>query len=174
MKTFTLQSQHKKILADTLTPVSAYLKIRDVFPHSLLLESSDYHANNKNFSYICCNPIASIELKNKQLSIQYPNGECTSETLKADTNIPERIYQFSQQFESEDYPFKFISNGIFGYIAHDAVAHFENLELNQEKVNKHNRKPQKYWNKINQLINNPDDIEQKKETISSLFRLQGK
>ena len=133
MKTFTLQSQHKKILADTLTPVSAYLKIRDVFPHSLLLESSDYHANNKNFSYICCNPIASIELKNKKLTIQYPNGERTSETLKADANIPERIHQFSQQFESEDYPFKFISNGIFGYIAHDAVEHFENLELNQEK-----------------------------------------
>jgi len=133
MKTFTLQSQHKKILADTLTPVSAYLKIRDVFPHSLLLESSDYHANNKNFSYICCNPIASIELKNKKLTIQYPNGERTSETLGADANIPERIYQFSQQFESNDYPFKFISNGIFGYIAHDAVEHFENLELNQEK-----------------------------------------
>ena len=133
MKTFTLQSQHKKILADTLTPVSAYLKIRDVFPHSLLLESSDYHANNKNFSYICCNPIASIELKNKKLTIQYPNGERTSEILGADANIPERIHQFSQQFESNDYPFKFISNGIFGYIAHDAVEHFENLELNQEK-----------------------------------------
>jgi len=133
MKTFTLQSQHKKILADTLTPVSAYLKIRDVFPHSLLLESSDYHANNKNFSYICCNPIASIELKNKKLTIQYPNGERTSETHGADANIPERIHQFSQQFESNDYPFKFISNGIFGYIAHDAVEHFENLELNQEK-----------------------------------------
>ena len=133
MKTFTLQSQHKKILADTLTPVSAYLKIRDVFPHSLLLESSDYHENNKNFSYICCNPIASIELKNKKLTIQYPNGERTSEILGADANIPERIYQFSQQFESNDYPFKFISNGIFGYIAHDAVEHFENLELNQEK-----------------------------------------
>jgi anthranilate synthase component 1 len=133
MKTFTLQSQHKKILADTLTPVSAYLKIRDVFPHSLLLESSDYHANNKNFSYICCNPIASIELKNKKLTIQYPNGERACENLEADVNIPERIHQFSQQFESEDYPFKFISNGIFGYIAHDAVEHFENLELNQEK-----------------------------------------
>ena len=109
------------------------MKIRDVFPHSLLLESSDYHANNKNFSYICCNPIASIELKNKKLTIQYPNGERTSETLGADANIPERIHQFSQQFESNDYPFKFISNGIFGYIAHDAVEHFENLELNQEK-----------------------------------------
>ena len=50
MKRFTLQSEHKKILADTLTPVSVYLKIRDVFPHSLLLESSDYHANNNDFS----------------------------------------------------------------------------------------------------------------------------
>jgi cyclophilin family peptidyl-prolyl cis-trans isomerase len=49
MKIFTLQTEHKKILADTLTPVSAYLKLRDVFPHSLLLESSDYHANNNDF-----------------------------------------------------------------------------------------------------------------------------
>ena len=43
MKRFTLQTKHKKILADTLTPVSVYLRVRDVFPHSLLLESSDYH-----------------------------------------------------------------------------------------------------------------------------------
>ena len=133
METFKLHSQHKKILADTLTPVSAYLKIRDVFPHSLLLESSDYHANNKNFSYICCNPIASIELKNKQLTIKYPDGTSSLEQLKIGTNIPERIHQFSQQFKSKDYPFKFISNGIFGYISHDAVEHFENLELNKQK-----------------------------------------
>jgi anthranilate synthase component 1 len=133
MKTFKLHSQHKKILADTLTPVSAYLKIRDVFPHSLLLESSDYHANNKNFSYICCNPIASIALKNKQLSIHYPDGNVLVESLDENTNIPERINQFSQQFKSEYFPFKFISNGIFGYIAHDAVEHFENLKLNPKK-----------------------------------------
>ena len=73
MKIFSLQTEHKKILADTLTPVSAYLKLRDVFPHSLLLESSDYHANNNDFSYICCNPIASIELKNGILSTIYPD-----------------------------------------------------------------------------------------------------
>jgi anthranilate synthase component 1 len=120
METFKLHSQHKKILADTLTPVSAYLKVRDVFPHSLLLESSDYHANNKNFSYICCNPIASIALKNKKLTIKYPDGTSSSEMLTSSSNVPERIHTFSQQFKSEDYPFKFISNGIFGYIAHDA------------------------------------------------------
>jgi anthranilate synthase component 1 len=133
METFKLHSQHKKILADTLTPVSAYLKVRDVFPHSLLLESSDYHANNKNFSYICCNPVASIALKNKKLTIKYPDGTSSLEMLTSSSNIPERIHTFSQQFKSEDYPFKFISNGIFGYIAHDAVEHFENLELNAEK-----------------------------------------
>ncbi|MDG1263437.1 MAG: anthranilate synthase component I family protein [Flavobacteriaceae bacterium] len=133
METFNLQSQHKKILADTLTPVSAYLKIRDVFPHSLLLESSDYYANNKNFSYICCNPIASITLKNKQLTIHYPSGKILNEILDENTDIAQRIDQFSQQFKSEDYPFKFISNGLFGYIAHDAVEFFENLKLNKEK-----------------------------------------
>ena len=133
MKKFNLKTVHKKILADTLTPVSAYLKLRDVFPHSLLLESSDYHANNNDFSYICCNPIASIELKNGKLSTQYPDGSTTLEEADKNLDIPERIHQFSQQFDSERFPFKFISNGIFGYIAHDAVDRFENITLNKAK-----------------------------------------
>lgn len=133
MKKFALKTEHKKILADTLTPVSAYLKLRDVFPHSLLLESSDYHANNNDFSYICCNPIASIELKNGVLSTHYPDGSSTVEQAEANIDIPERIHQFSQQFDNEHFPFKFISNGIFGYIAHDAVDRFENIELNKAK-----------------------------------------
>ena len=133
MKTFALKTEHKKILADTLTPVSAYLKLRDVFPHSLLLESSDYHANNNDFSYICCNPIASIELKNGTLTTHYPDGSSMVETADTTMDIPERIHQFSQQFDSERFPFKFISNGIFGYIAHDAVDRFENVKLNKTK-----------------------------------------
>ena len=133
MKKFNLKTVHKKILADTLTPVSAYLKLRDVFPHSLLLESSDYHANNNDFSYICCNPIASIELKNGKLSTQYPDGSTTLEEADKNLDITERIHQFSQQFDSERFPFKFISNGIFGYIAHDAVDRFENITLNKAK-----------------------------------------
>ena len=133
MKKFALQTVHKKILADTLTPVSAYLKLRDVFPHSLLLESSDYHANNNDFSYICCNPIASIELKNGVLSTHYPDGSSQIENANESMDIPERIHQFSQQFDTEKFPFKFISNGIFGYIAHDAVDQFENIQLNKNK-----------------------------------------
>ena len=133
MKKIALKTEHKKILADTLTPVSAYLKLRDVFPHSLLLESSDYHANNNDFSYICCNPIASIELKNGVLSTHYPDGSSTVVQAETSMDIPERIHQFSQQFDSERFPFKFISNGIFGYVAHDAVDRFENIDLNKAK-----------------------------------------
>jgi len=133
MKKFALQTEHKKILADTLTPVSAYLKLRDVFPHSLLLESSDYHANNNDFSYICCNPIAWVGLKNKKLSTHYPDGSSQTITVDPTVNIPERIHQFSQQFDSKKFPFKFISNGIFGYIAHDAVDQFENIQLDKAK-----------------------------------------
>ena len=133
MKTFALKTEHKKILADTITPVSVYLKLRDVFPNSLLLESSDYHANNNDFSYICCNPIASIELKNNILTTNFPDKSLEVEKVNSMLDIPERIHKFSQQFESERFPFKFISNGIFGYVAHDAVDRFENIELNKTK-----------------------------------------
>lgn len=133
MKSYSLQSEHKKILADTLTPVSVYLKIRDVFPHSLLLESSDYHANNNDFSYICCNPIASISLQNGKLTTHYPDGSSTCIEVTQETDIPEKIHTFSQQFKTKRFPFKFISNGIFGYIAHDAVEYFEQIELNKDK-----------------------------------------
>ena len=104
-----------------------------MFPHSLLLESSDYHANNNDFSYICCNPIASIELKNNILTTHFPDKSLEVEKVNSMLDIPERIHKFSQQFESERFPFKFISNGIFGYVAHDAVDRFENIELNKTK-----------------------------------------
>ena len=133
MKIFALKTEHKKILADTITPVSVYLKLRDVFPHSLLLESSDYHANKNDFSYICSNPIASIEMKNNKLISQFPDGSSKLEEVDLNMNIPERIHQFSKQFKSKSFPFKFISNGIFGYIAHDAVDRFENIELDKKK-----------------------------------------
>tara|TARA_X000000368_G_scaffold375956_1_gene328694 strand:+ start:56 stop:1459 length:1404 start_codon:yes stop_codon:yes gene_type:complete len=133
MKIFKLKSKHKKILADTLSPVSIYMKIRDVFSNSLLLESSEYNQNNKNFSYVCCNPIASIQIKKNQLITQYPDGKKMIENISKDTSVTDKIHSFSQQFEVKDYPFKFISNGLFGYIGHEAIEYFENIKLNETK-----------------------------------------
>jgi len=132
MKTFSLYTHYKKILADTITPVSIYLKIRDKFPNSILLESSDYHANDNSFSYICFNPIASIKLENDVIEQHYPDG--SSKTNNAlNISVTEEIHKFTQRFKvNSDEDFKFINNGIFGYTAYDAVKYFEDIEISKK------------------------------------------
>ena len=60
MKTFPFRTISKRMLADTITPVSIFLKIRDIYPNSILLESSDYHGNENSYSFICLNPVATF------------------------------------------------------------------------------------------------------------------
>lgn len=133
MKIFSLQTHYKKILADTITPVSIYLKIRDKFPNSILLESSDYHANDNSFSYICCNPIASIEVKNGSIIQQYPDGSTVQEVVNKGAVVDE-IHKFTQRFKVDNtVDFKFINNGIFGYTAYDAVKYFEDIDISQKE-----------------------------------------
>ena len=134
MKTYKLTTHYKKIIADTITPVSVYLKIRDKFPNSLLLESSDYHANDNSFSYICCNPIASIKIENETISTQYPDGSTATIAIDEDTNIPEIVHQFSQQFDCDQNAFKFINNGLFGYTSYDAVRYFESVNITKKSA----------------------------------------
>mgnify|MGYP003640146630 FL=1 len=127
--TYQFKTYHKKILADTVTPVSVYLKIRDRFPNSILLESSDYHANNNSFSYICCNPIASIKVENEVITKQFPDGIIEEIQITPQTNVVDIIDSFSKAFKADDNDYKFINNGLFGYMAYDAVRYFEDVKL---------------------------------------------
>ncbi|SFJ49399.1 anthranilate synthase component I family protein [Olleya namhaensis] len=130
MKTFSLYTHYKKILADTITPVSIYLKIRDKYPNSILLESSDYHANDNSFSYICFNPIASIKVDDTAITQTFPDG---SEMKNKVRNVTEMIHKFTKRFKvKSDEDFKFINNGIFGYTAYDAVKHFEDVQISKK------------------------------------------
>ena len=128
-KTYKLKTHYKKILADTLSPVSIYLKIRDKFPNSMLLESSDYHGNDNSFSYICCNPMASIKIHGNTLTKVFPDS--TKESYRVENNeVTSEIHQFTTQFEIEnDEDFKFINNGLFGYTSYDAVKYFETINI---------------------------------------------
>lgn len=130
---FKLSTTYKKILADTITPVSIYLKLRDKYPNSLLLESSDYHASDNSFSYICCNPIATFKLENDEITTTFPDG--TSNHLAADSSlsIPHEIEKFSRQFKVNASEFKFINNGLFGYLAYDSVRYFEDVTINRKE-----------------------------------------
>ena len=129
---YQFKSHYKKILADTITPVSVYLKIRDRFPNSILLESSDYHANDNSFSYICCNPIASIKIKDETIIEEYPDGKIASKKISPDTDVVKTIHDFSQKFKADDNSFKFINNGLFGYMAYDAVRYFEDVKVTKK------------------------------------------
>ena len=130
MKTFSLYTHYKKILADTITPVSIYLKIRDKYPNSILLESSDYHANDNSFSYICFNPIASIKVDEKAITQTFPDGSTMINKVK---NVTQMIHKFTKRFKvNSDTDFKFINNGIFGYTAYDAVKHFEDITISKK------------------------------------------
>jgi anthranilate synthase component 1 len=129
LKPFKLNTKYKQILADTITPVSVYLKIRDKFPNSLLLESSDYHGSDNSFSYICCNPIASIKIENETIHKTFPDGSFEKIKIDSTIDIPAVIQEFSSQFKSEKNDFKFINNGLFGYISYDAVRYFEKVTI---------------------------------------------
>ena len=129
---YPLKTYYKKILADTITPVSVYLKIRDRFPGSILLESSDYHANDNSFSYVCCNPLASIRVEDDMLYREFPDGKKEESPIGPDTDVPMEIHRFAAAFQVEKNGFKFINNGLFGYMAYDAVRYFEDVEISRK------------------------------------------
>lgn len=131
MKTFKLKTSYKKLLSDTTTPVSIYLRLRDVFPNSILLESSDYYNRENSMSYVCCSPIGGIKLDNDLFHINYPSGERLTKKA-AEIDLGAEIADFRNSFESSfEEEFKFISNGLFGYMTFDTVEKFQNVKLSK-------------------------------------------
>jgi anthranilate synthase component I len=129
MTNYRITTTHKRLLADTLTPVSVYLKLRDRFPNSILLESSDYHGAENSFSYICCSPMASIKAENEVLMEAFPDGSTSETPITKDIHVPARLSSFAGRFEPEQNSFNFISNGLFGYMNYDAVRYYEDIDL---------------------------------------------
>lgn len=129
MSVYHLSTEYKRLLADTTTPVSIYLRLRDVFPNSLLLESSDYHSRENNMSYVCCDPIAGISLNGQVLETKFPDGKQHIQPVQ-EVDLRTAVSAFRRSFRSEgEEDFNFISNGLFGYFTYDTVAHFEDITL---------------------------------------------
>lgn len=54
---YSFKTISKKVMGDLHTPVSIYLKVRDIYPESALLESSDFHGNENSLSFISAPPL---------------------------------------------------------------------------------------------------------------------
>ncbi|SEJ73433.1 anthranilate synthase component 1 [Dyadobacter koreensis] len=133
-KTYSITTRHKKLLADTLTPVSIYLKLRDRFVNTILLESSDYHGNENSFTYICCDPVSSFKLNKDIVTQKYPDGTIDTFTLEKRKDAVQALYGYAQSFISEKSGFPFITNGLFGHMTYDAVTYFEDIEIQPTSV----------------------------------------
>jgi anthranilate synthase component 1 len=133
MKKINIHTKTKTLLADTVTPVSLYLKLRDKYSHCLLLESSDYHGQENSFSYLCFQPIASLIMQEGKVEYQYPQGIIEQASLKGKDAFAQHLQHFLNKFEVESPKIKGLINGLFGYSTFDAVQYMEDLNPNATK-----------------------------------------
>lgn len=132
--TYKLQTRHKKLLADTLTPVNIYLKIRDIFAGSILLESSDYHGHENSLSLICCDPIASFTVNQGEVETTFPDGDVKTVRAATGGQVINQLDLFMKQFEPDQtVSSRHFSAGIFGYISYDAVRYFEDVKIEKRR-----------------------------------------
>ena len=124
---YTFKTISRKVLGDLHTPVSIYLKVRDVYPKSALLESSDFHGNENSLSYIALCPLASIGINNGECTAVFPDGKSEVTALTGTFNVAEAMNAFLKRFSIEGPDRKVC--GLFGYTAFDAVRYFENIPV---------------------------------------------
>ncbi len=122
------------MLADTITPVSIYLRVRDVYPNSLLLESSDYHGNENSYSFICLKPLAGFELDKGIVTETFPDGFVRQSEIKAHGDFNARFRNFLNAFEQSPDQEGVAVNGLFGYTSYDAIRYFETIKLQDREV----------------------------------------
>src|SRR5689334_1848029 len=117
MKKINIQTTFKKLLADVYTPVGIYLRLRDRFRDTILLESTDFHAGENSYSFIGINAIAGIEISDPS-SIEYklPGQPVEKIKIDASANVPQLLWDFMQRFDVQEKAIKpvNVAQGLFG------------------------------------------------------------
>lgn len=136
MKTFNFKVNTKEILADVLTPVAIYLKMRDIFPKSILLEGADFKAGDNQYSFICMQPIAGIKATGKEVQYTYPDHSSEVVTLNQKRELELQLVQFSDAFTPSEDISHLPTTGLFGYSTFESVAYFEDIDLREQDKDK--------------------------------------
>lgn len=132
MKKTELQTTCKKMLADVFTPVGIYLRVRDRFRDTVLLESTDHNAAENSYSFICINAIGGIEISTaNSIELKLPGSQPEKITIKNSSEVPAHLWDFMQRFRVEEPEMKEgkFAQGLFGYTSFDAVQFFDTISL---------------------------------------------
>ena len=130
MKTFNYTTTSKTILADLYTPVGVYMRLRDLYPQSALMESSDYHDSNNSRSFIGINPIASVAIGHGQATVTLPDGTTESREVGKDYQTDKAIHALLDRIKVEGEHSDVC--GLYGYTSFNAVRYFEDIAVKDE------------------------------------------
>ena len=134
MATFKFHTTSKTILADLYTPVGVYMRLRDLYPQSALMESSDYHDQSNARSFIGLNPIASVAVGHGVATVLYPDGSSMQHGVGKDYTTDKAIHALIDNIEVEGDDAGFC--GLFGYTSFNAVRYFEDIAVKDETQSK--------------------------------------
>ena len=134
MITFEYITTSKTILADLYTPVGVYMRLRDLYPQSALMESSDYHDKSNARSFIGLHPIASVAIGHGKATINYPDGSVLEEMIRPDFQSDKAINALLKRIEVKGRDSEYC--GLFGYTSFNAVRYFENIPVKDETQEK--------------------------------------
>ena len=130
METFKYQTTSKTILADLYTPVGVYMRLRDLYPQSALMESSDYHDANNSRSFIGIDPIASVAIGHGVATMTYPDGTVFQHEVNKEFRSDNAIHQLIDRIHIEGDDANLC--GLFGYTSFNAVRYFEDIDVKDE------------------------------------------
>lgn len=151
MSRFNYTTKTRKILADLYTPVGVYMRLRDIYPQSALMESSDYHGSENSRSFIGVHPMASIAVGHGIVTVTYPDGKVEKQELpvfgegkgeECKLAISKAINDFVKSFHVEGEGKDFC--GLYGFTTFNAVRYFENIPVKDTTMEK-NDAPDIYY-----------------------------
>lgn len=126
-----IQTKVQKVISDTITPVSLYLRLRDQYKEPILLESNNFSSAEDCHSFLAFEPIASFEVQQGKIQTLLPNNETTKQTVEHIADVPTALKNFMDTFETQGDEVGF--NGIFGHTNFDAIQYFDTIKLSPEK-----------------------------------------
>ena len=130
MKLFKYLTASRKVAGDLLTPVTAYLNVRDLYSQSVLMESSDYHGVENSKSFIAINPIATVSIAHGVGTMLFPDGTTLEHAICADYDAARLINEFLGHFSIEGDGSNYC--GLYGFTTFNAVRYFENISIKDE------------------------------------------
>lgn len=133
MASFNYHTTTKRLLGDLYTPVSLYMRLRDLYPQSMLMESSDYHGSENAKSFIGIDPMASIQVAHGTLTMTFPDGSSVKRDIPMENSdkpklaVAKAMNDFLGSFHVEGEGCQYY--GIFGFTSANAVRYFENIPV---------------------------------------------